>query len=182
MAARLEERVALDALPVTHGFSHSIKCRDSQEPMTRSENMSRIRSRDTFPEIALRKELHRRGFRYRCCVSRLPRFARRLPGTPDIVFVKEKIAVLVHGCFWHQHEACRDASKPKTNSDYWAAKFRRNSERDVRQQKELCDLGFVVIIVWGCEVSSTLNDVANRIAHRVAVRRAELANGCSQIS
>ena len=85
--------------------------------------MSRIRGRDTKPEIALRKSLHGRGFRYR-------KNARELPGKPDLVFPRYRAIVLVHGCFWHRHLDCRLSTTPTTNVDFWVEKFQRTVERD----------------------------------------------------
>lgn len=107
--------------------------------------MSRIRSGNTRPEIAVRKQLHALGYRFRL-------HRRDLPGNPDIVLPRHKIAIFVHGCFWHQHEGCKLASKPKTRQDYWTPKLARNIERDRLAQSALAELGWRVEIVWECEV------------------------------
>lgn len=107
--------------------------------------MSRIRSGDTKPEIALRKALHRSGLRYRVGVA-------ALPGKPDIVLSKYKTVVFVHGCFWHHHENCRDGKIPTSNVDYWTLKFARNMERDRQAADQLRAAGWEVIIVWECEL------------------------------
>ena len=98
---------------------------DFLTPAERSERMSRIRSRDTSPEIALRKALHRLGLRFRLN-------DKRLPGKPDLVFPRYKTAVFVHGCFWHRHQVCNIATTPKTNTAFWQEKFDRNVARDRR--------------------------------------------------
>src|SRR6266446_9314751 len=89
----------------------------------RSWNMSRIKSRDTNPELSVRRSLHRLGYRYRL-------HRNNLPGKPDIVLPKHRIAIFVHGCFWHQHSGCIDCSKPKTNAKYWGPKLLANVQRD----------------------------------------------------
>lgn len=112
--------------------------------MTRSENMSRIRSKDTAPEIALRKRLHADGWRYRCNVA-------RLPGKPDIVFISARVAVFVHGCFWHKHPGCRRATRPGSNRSYWDAKLQGNVERDRKHAAVLRKDGWRVLVVWECQ-------------------------------
>lgn len=109
--------------------------------------MSRIRSRDTSPEITLRRELHRLGLRYRLRNS-------HLPGKPDLVFPRHRTIVFVHGCFWHRHDGCKIATSPKSNSDYWKDKFARNVARDARVQLALQQLGWRVVVVWECELQS----------------------------
>src|SRR5687768_6389860 len=96
---------------------------DRITPERRSANMARIRSKDTKPELTVRRLLHRMGYRYRI-------HARELPGRPDVVFRKIKAAILVHGCFWHRHENCIDCSVPKSRQEYWLPKFQRTTERD----------------------------------------------------
>jgi DNA mismatch endonuclease (patch repair protein) len=106
--------------------------------------MSRIRGRNTTPEITVRKILHRLGLRFRL-------HRRDLPGVPDIVLPSRKIAVLVHGCFWHRHPGCPFAYTPKTRVDFWKAKFDRNVARDREVRRALSDLGWRVHIVWECD-------------------------------
>lgn len=109
--------------------------------------MSRIRSKDTVPELALRKILHRFGLRYRLGGA-------GLPGKPDLVFPRYRSVVFVHGCFWHRHKGCKIASVPKSNVGFWTAKFEKNVARDARVAQELAALGWRVFIVWECELSS----------------------------
>lgn len=120
---------------------------DTLTPAERSERMSRIRSRDTQPELALRRALHGGGLRYRL-------HGAVLPGRPDIVFPSRNAVVFVHGCFWHRHEGCRIATTPKSNTPFWQAKFDRNVERDVRNSERLIGVGWKVIVVWECELST----------------------------
>ncbi|MGH6938840.1 very short patch repair endonuclease [Hypericibacter sp.] len=110
--------------------------------------MSRIRKRDTRPEIATRSVLHRLGYRFRVNV-------RSLPGTPDVAIKSRKVAILIHGCFWHSHQGCRLNRPPKRNTEYWNPKLRRNRARDVRVSTELKALGYRVLVVWECEVADS---------------------------
>jgi DNA mismatch endonuclease (patch repair protein) len=117
----------------------------------RSQNMSKIRSKDTLPEILIRKALWRMGYRYRL-------YYKLLPGKPDIVITKYKIVIFVHGCFWHRHENCIEASRPKTNSEYWETKINKNIERDKKYQEEIKRLGWKVIIIWECNVKKDIEE------------------------
>lgn len=112
----------------------------------RSWNMSRIRGRDTKPEVAVRSVLHRLGFRFRL-------HRRDLPGRPDIVLARHRAIVFVHGCFWHRHARCRFAYQPKTNSAFWSQKFKSNVVRDQRDRRRLRGLGWRVIVVWECQAT-----------------------------
>jgi DNA mismatch endonuclease (patch repair protein) len=107
--------------------------------------MSKIRSKDTKPEMALRKALFARGFRYR--LNEI-----KLPGKPDIVLPKHKTVIFLHGCFWHRHEGCRYAYTPKTNTEFWVDKFASNSQRDKINAEKLIALGWNLITVWECEI------------------------------
>lgn len=107
--------------------------------------MSRIRSKDSRGELALRSMLHRAGFRFRL-------HRRDLPGTPDIVLPKYRAVVFLHGCFWHQHPGCSRASTPSTNVDFWMPKLRANVERFERQRKALRIAGWRVFVVWECQL------------------------------
>lgn len=111
----------------------------------RSENMRRIKSKDTAIEVKVRKYLYHHGFRYRKNV-------KELPGTPDIVIDKYKVAIFVNGCFFHHHSNCRLAYIPKSNTDFWVRKFNRNIENDIRHINELEQMDYKVITVWECEI------------------------------
>lgn len=106
--------------------------------------MSRIRAKDTKPEIAVRRLLHGMGFRFRLHAS-------RLPGCPDIVLPRWKTVVLVHGCFWHRHKNCEFAYTPKTRVGFWIPKLSANAERDKRNLKLLKSSGWRPLVVWECE-------------------------------
>lgn len=110
----------------------------------RSEMMSRIRSKDTEPEIIVRRIAHAIGLRFRL-------HRRNLPGSPDLVFPRRRLALFVHGCFWHRHPGCRLAATPKTRPEFWQAKFLGNVERDRRASERLAELGWRVEVIWECE-------------------------------
>ena len=117
----------------------------------RSEVMSKIRSKNTKPELILRKALFARGFRYRVN-------DKRLPGRPDIVFPKYKTVIFIHGCFWHGHDkGCIDSHIPKTNSEYWLAKIKKNKERDENNQSQIQSMGWNVLTIWDCEIQRKNN-------------------------
>lgn len=111
----------------------------------RHECMSHIRSKDTVPEMVLRRELFRRGFRFRKNV-------RSLPGTPDIVLPMYRTCIFVNGCFWHGHKGCRYYNVPKTNADFWKNKVKHNIERDALTRQTLEALSWGVVTVWECEL------------------------------
>lgn len=111
----------------------------------RSWNMSRIKGKNTKPEMAVRSMLHKRGFRFRL-------HRKDLPGIPDIVLPKYKTVIFVHGCYWHRHPGCKKAYTPKSRMDFWNKKFCENVERDERKIKELVNLGWQVLIIWECEI------------------------------
>lgn len=117
---------------------------DNLSRAARSDNMRKIRSRDTRPELLVRSGLHRLGFRFRLA-------ARGLPGRPDIVLPRWHAAVLVHGCYWHQHSRCIDGHVPKTKRGYWVPKLEQNVRRDRRNRAALRKLGYTVFVVWECE-------------------------------
>ena len=111
----------------------------------RSRNMSAIKSKNTKPEITLRKLLHSMGYRFRL-------HRKDLPGSPDIVLPKYKTVIFVHGCFWHRHENCKYASTPKTRKEFWEKKFRENINRDNLNQANLSLKGWKIIIIWECQL------------------------------
>jgi len=112
----------------------------------RSENMSRIRAKDTKPEMLVRRLLHSLGYRYRL-------HTKDLPGKPDIVFRRPKKVILVHGCFWHQHNKCREGRLPGTRQDYWVPKLGRNVNRDREQRESLEAAGWQILVLWECEIT-----------------------------
>lgn len=112
--------------------------------------MSRIRGKNTKPEILVRKGLHARGFRFRLQ-------DKKLPGRPDIVLPKYGVAIMVNGCFWHGHKGCRYATKPKSYIEFWELKIRKNQHRDEVTNAHLEALGWHVITVWECELRGKSN-------------------------
>ena len=118
---------------------------DILTPEQRHKCMSHIRSRNTRPELIVRKYLFACGFRYRVNV-------KRLPGTPDIVLKKYRTVIFVNGCFWHGHEGCRYFVLPKSNVEFWSAKIERNRTRDLQQRIRLRDMGWHVIQLWECQL------------------------------
>lgn len=130
---------------------------DIVDAATRSRMMRGIRSRDTKPEILLRRMLHAAGLRFRL-------HAANVPGKPDIVFPSRKAAIFVHGCFWHRHSGCRWSSTPSSNVDFWLAKFRRNVERDAEVRAQLHLAGWRIATVWECSLNeATRADVAESV-------------------
>ena len=107
--------------------------------------MAAVRSEDTGPEMAIRKIVHRLGYRYRLHV-------RSLPGRPDLVFPARRKVVFVHGCFWHRHPKCRYATSPGTHKEFWQRKFASNQARDRRATRELKRMDWAVLTVWACEL------------------------------
>lgn len=110
--------------------------------------MARIRSVNTKPEMIVRRVAHSMGYRFRL-------HKKDLPGKPDLVFPSRKAAVFVHGCFWHQHSSlnCSDSTLPKSRTEYWIPKLRRNQERDLAYQRELADMGWKTLVIWDCETA-----------------------------
>lgn len=137
---------------------------DNHSKEVRSMNMSHIRSTDSKPEEIVRKFLFSQGFRYRKNV-------RKLPGCPDIVLAKYRTVIFVNGCFWHKHN-CPRFVWPSSNQDYWKTKIQRNVERDCRNQRELQNVGWNVLVVWECELKRAvrekrLNELVNEIKNNI---------------
>ncbi len=126
----------------------------------RSWNMSRIRSKDTKPEMIVRSLLHRMGYRFRLHV-------KTLPAKPDIVLPKYKTIIFIHGCFWHKHSDCKEATTPKSNTAFWQTKLAKNVERDRKKKEKLKRLGWDIIVIWECEIKKSLDRVAATIANRL---------------
>lgn len=112
----------------------------------RSWNMGRVRSKNTKPELLVRSFLHRNGFRFRL-------HKNGLQGRPDIVLPKFQTVIFVHGCFWHRHKGCPDATTPKTRTDFWKKKFKDNTQRDRHATVALRKAGWKVIVIWECEIA-----------------------------
>ena len=124
----------------------------------RSRIMSAIRGSHTRPELILRAALHRRGLRFRLHAP--------LPGKPDIVLPRHRLAIFVHGCFWHQHRNCKDGRRPRSNQAYWNPKFRRITLRDQAAIKTLKSMGYDVRVFWECEIETRLPTlVASILSH-----------------
>ena len=141
---------------------------DKLTPSQRHRCMSRIRGKNTKPEILVRKGLHARGFRFRL-------HNKKLPGSPDIVLPKYGVAIMVNGCFWHGHKGCRYATMPKSNVEFWDAKIARNRHRDEVTTAHLEALGWTVITVWECELRKNegLNARLDALADEI-IRAGEL--------
>ena len=136
-------------------------------PDKRHVCMSHIRSKDTRPELIVRKELWNRGFRYRLNV-------KKLPGTPDIVIAKYRTAIFVNGCFWHGHSGCSKYVMPKSNVKFWKDKIARNQERDMINAQRLESIAWNVITVWECEITkSNLPKTMARIESEIIANRAK---------
>lgn len=127
----------------------------------RSWNMSRIRAKNTKPEISVRSILHRMGYRFRI-------HPKGLLGKPDIVLPKYHAIIFVHGCFWHGHEQCKDFAPPKTRTEWWLDKVQRNKEKDIENVTRLKKLGWKVIVIWECEltpdkIEGSIKSIADRL-------------------
>ncbi len=127
---------------------------DTVSPEKRSQIMQAIKSRNTGPELTVRRLAHRLGYRYRL-------HRKGLPGRPDLVFPARKKVIFVHGCFWHAH-SCKYGRAPKSRQDYWLPKLQRNQERDAENRAELAALGWEVLTLWECELKD-LGGLADRL-------------------
>lgn len=129
---------------------------DTLSKEKRSWNMSRIKAKDTKPELFVRSLLHRMGYRFRL-------HQKNLPGRPDIVLKKYRTVIFVHGCFWHRHTGCKFAYNPKSRQEFWQNKFSENKARDKKNCLELEKLGWKVQVIWECEI-----DNIERLKRKVA--------------
>jgi DNA mismatch endonuclease (patch repair protein) len=129
---------------------------DNVSSERRSQIMARIRSKNTSPEIRVRRVAHALGLRFRL-------HRQDLPGRPDLVFPRHRTVVFVHGCYWHQHRGCKRSQLPKSAQDFWSDKFSKNLERDARNEALLKKQGWSIIVIWECE---TKTDEAIRRALR----------------
>lgn len=142
---------------------------DNHTPDQRHRNMAAIHSASTKPELKLRHALWHLGFHYRVN-------DKRLPGAPDIVLPKYRTVIFVHGCFWHGHKDCKNASTPKTNTAFWTAKIQRNQQRDQEVWRQLEAKGWSVVIVWECQLKKavmekTIHQVEAEILHNGEIFR-----------
>ena len=136
---------------------------DKLSPQQRHDCMASIRSKDTKPELVVRKGLWKRGFRYRLN-------DKRLPGHPDLVLRKYRTCIFINGCFWHGHNGCKYYTIPKSNTEFWMTKVKRNKERDKEEQRKLAKMGWHSIVVWECELKpqkleGTLDSIAFTLNH-----------------
>lgn len=118
---------------------------DNMTRSQRSRTMARIKSKNTVPEIFVRKIIFRLGFRYRI-------HQRRLPGNPDIAFASKKKVIFVHGCFWHSHKNCKKSTSPKSNTAYWIQKLKENTARDLYVKKQYKSMGWSLLVIWECQL------------------------------
>lgn len=125
----------------------SFELADFMTAEQRSKHMAKIKSKNTKPELQLRRELHALGFRYRL-------HGARLPGRPDLIFPGRRKVIFVHGCFWHGHSCPIGSRLPKTNTEFWRDKRSKNEQRDARQLEELQQLGWEPLVVWECQVKT----------------------------
>lgn len=116
---------------------------DTVDKETRSRIMSRVRGKDTAPEMLVRRLIFSLGYRYRVHDA-------RLPGKPDLVFAGRKKVIFIHGCFWHRHEGCALARMPKSRAEFWTPKLTGNRERDIKNQAALRALGWHILVIWEC--------------------------------
>ncbi|WP_458762519.1 very short patch repair endonuclease [Cupriavidus basilensis] len=128
---------------------------DSVSPARRSEIMGRVRSRDTKPELLVRRLIHAMGYRYRL-------HAKDLPGKPDLVFRSRRKVVFVHGCFWHRHSGCALARLPKSREEFWLPKLEANRQRDIKNERALQDSKWSALVIWECELANVV-ELKNRI-------------------
>lgn len=125
-----------------------------ESPEVRRRTMQAVKSKDTEPEMFVRRMVHARGYRYRL-------HRRDLPGCPDLVFAGKHKVIFVHGCFWHGHDCARGARTPKANAEYWIPKINRNRARDARATERLQTEGWDVLVIWECEIHQ--NDLPRRV-------------------
>ena len=137
---------------------------DVHTPDVRSYNMSRIRGKDTKPEVAVRKHLFSQGFRYRKNV-------KKMAGCPDIVLAKYKTCIFVNGCFWHMHEGCRYFVWPKSNSEFWHNKIEANVIRDNRNYELLENDGWNVIVIWECEIKKDFENSKKKLIKSITANQ-----------
>lgn len=140
----------------------SSKRKKKRAPLSRSQMMQAVHSKNTTPEVVVRRELFKRGFRYRL-------YRKDLPGTPDLFILKYNVIVFINGCFWHQH-GCKLTTRPKSNKTFWNHKFDSNIARDIKTLHSLNLLGYRVAIVWECSLNAagSVSQVLERLADFIA--------------
>lgn len=131
--------------------------------------MSRVKSKNTKPEILVRKALHKKGYRFRL-------HKKNLAGSPDLVLAKYETVIFIHGCFWHQHPGCKKSTYPKQNAEFWKTKLDKNVERDARARKELENQGWKVIVIWECSLKRNPEEVMDNI-EKTLLRKNKIQNG-----
>ena len=134
---------------------------DSLSPISRSRNMSRIKSKNTKPEMKVRKYLFSLGYRYRIHYP--------IYGRPDVVFLNKKIALFIHGCFWHGHKNCKEAHFPKSNINFWSTKINNNIERDNENLIKLRKDKWTVLVIWECELEKELHKTLQKLNKRLSL-------------
>ena len=149
---------------IMRGFIYDIMA-DVHDKLTRSYNMSKIKSKNTKPEITVRSYLHKLGYRFSL-------HSDRLPGKPDIVLTKYKCVIFIHGCFWHRHSGCKYSYMPKSNTVFWHNKFKENIKRDERVMNDLKALGWKTIVVWQCELKH-IDNVMKKIVEEINAKEEE---------
>ena len=132
---------------------------DHVDSRTRSAIMAKVKSRDTGPEMEVRRELHKAGHRFRL-------HRADLPGRPDLIFPRHRVALFVHGCFWHWH-GCKRSRMPRSNVEYWTAKIERNVRRDHRTRFELDRLGWKSRVIWECEIASGVERLLEELSQNL---------------
>jgi DNA mismatch endonuclease (patch repair protein) len=135
---------------------------DIYSEQKRSEVMSKVKAKNTKPELQVRSWLHKRGYRYRLHLA-------DLPGCPDIVSQKYKTIIFVHGCFWHQHQGCKKATIPQNNYDFWKVKLERNVVRDEKVFNSLMEQGWNIIVVWECDIKTDLEKTMQSVISKLVL-------------
>lgn len=147
---------------------------DSLSPSQRHACMSHIRSKNTKPEVKLRKELFMLGYRYR--INK-----KGLPGSPDIVLPKYRTAIFVNGCFWHGHKDCKYYTVPETNTEFWTDKVSKNKERDALNNQRLESLSWSIITIWECELKpKAFDDTMDRLTSQLHENKAKWEQYCQR--
>jgi DNA mismatch endonuclease (patch repair protein) len=155
VASRFRVAVGCPDYSIVAEHLRDVERMDTLTAEARSERMSRVRSRNTKPELAVRRLLHGMGYRYRV-------HGTHLPGSPDLVFTKRRKVILIHGCFWHRHPGCKNTRLPKSKLAFWTRKFEENQRRDAENLQRLSEAGWSTLVLWECEVKR-LSDHVERI-------------------